>query len=81
MLAPHELWSLPTRHIGRRTLVFDHLDSTNALALELTRLVDAAEVRHTMGARAREHCLAHYAIETVATGWEPVLEEARRVSR
>jgi len=35
MLPPHELWCLVTRHIGRQTLVFEQLDSTNTLALEM----------------------------------------------
>lgn len=34
MAAP-ETWHLPTRHLGRRVLVFDQLDSTNAFAAGL----------------------------------------------
>src|SRR5437763_902056 len=32
MTTPREEWSLPTRCLGRRDLVFDQLDSTNNLA-------------------------------------------------
>jgi BirA family transcriptional regulator, biotin operon repressor / biotin---[acetyl-CoA-carboxylase] ligase len=35
MLPPHELWCLARRHVGRRTLVFERLESTNTLALGL----------------------------------------------
>lgn len=31
----HEIWELPTRHLGRRVLVFDSLGSTNDRATEL----------------------------------------------
>src|SRR5262245_32834853 len=34
-MTPVEEWSLPTRHVGRRVLVFDELLSTNGLASEL----------------------------------------------
>src|SRR3954452_17753118 len=30
-----EIWTLSTRHLGQRTLVYDQLASTNSLALEL----------------------------------------------
>ena len=30
-----EIWSLPTRHLGRRVLLYPRLDSTNSLALSL----------------------------------------------
>src|SRR5215468_6830547 len=29
---PADAWNLPTKHLGRRTLVFDQLDSTNSHA-------------------------------------------------
>src|SRR5215470_13247415 len=29
---PADTWDLPTRHLGRRTIVFDRLDSTNTYA-------------------------------------------------
>ncbi len=32
---PRATWSLPTRHLGRRVLVFDRVDSTNTLAAQL----------------------------------------------
>jgi BirA family biotin operon repressor/biotin-[acetyl-CoA-carboxylase] ligase len=32
---PAEEWTLPTRHLGRRVLVFDQLDSSNSRALAL----------------------------------------------
>jgi len=35
VLPPHEIQELPTRHLGRRVLVFPRLDSTNTLALAL----------------------------------------------
>lgn len=35
MIPPHEEWSLDTRRLGRRVLVFDRLDSTNNLAASL----------------------------------------------
>ncbi len=35
MIQPREEWSLDTRRLGRRVLVFDHLDSTNNLAAQL----------------------------------------------
>ena len=34
-MTPREEWHLPTRHIGRRVLVFDQLDSTNTFAAQL----------------------------------------------
>src|SRR5262245_17248228 len=37
---PREIWHLDTRHIGRRVLVFDQLDSTNSQAAALAE--DAA---------------------------------------
>lgn len=36
MTMPHEEWSLDTRRLGRRVLVFDRLESTNTLAASLT---------------------------------------------
>ncbi len=33
--APQIIWPLPTRHLGRRVLVYSQLDSTNSLALSL----------------------------------------------
>ena len=35
MISPREEWSLDTRRLGRRVLVFDQLDSTNNRAAEL----------------------------------------------
>src|SRR5262245_1276165 len=35
MHPPRETWQLDTAHIGRRVLIFDRLESTNATALEL----------------------------------------------
>jgi BirA family transcriptional regulator, biotin operon repressor / biotin---[acetyl-CoA-carboxylase] ligase len=35
MMPPREVWSLDTRRLGRRILVFDRLDSTNNLAAQL----------------------------------------------
>src|SRR6516225_9244551 len=35
MTAPREVWTLATRRLGRRVLVFDRLDSTNNLAATL----------------------------------------------
>src|SRR5579871_5247028 len=35
MIPPREEWSLDTRRLGRRVLVFDRLDSTNNLASQL----------------------------------------------
>ena len=35
MNPPHQKWSLDTRRLGRRVLVFDRLDSTNSLAASL----------------------------------------------
>lgn len=35
MTQPRQEWSLPTRHLGRRVLVFDKLDSTNNFAAKL----------------------------------------------
>ena len=34
-MLPRETWSLPLRHVGRRVLVFDRLDSTSDLAASL----------------------------------------------
>lgn len=34
-LAPTTIWDLPLRHVGRRVWVYDRLDSTNSLALQL----------------------------------------------
>jgi BirA family biotin operon repressor/biotin-[acetyl-CoA-carboxylase] ligase len=39
-MTPRETWTLPTRRIGRRVLVFDRLDSTNNVA---AGLADSAE--------------------------------------
>jgi glycosyltransferase involved in cell wall biosynthesis len=52
----------------------------DAFTSELARLLDDGEARHAMGTRARAHCLAHFSITTVTTGWEAVLEEARRAA-
>src|SRR4051794_35911538 len=38
---PREEWKLPTRHLGRRILVFDELDSTNTVAAQLAQGPDA----------------------------------------
>jgi len=35
MNPPHQEWSLDTRRLGRRVLIFDRLDSTNSLAARL----------------------------------------------
>src|SRR5438067_12909802 len=32
---PDAEWTLPTRHVGRRVLVYDRVDSTNAVAAVL----------------------------------------------
>lgn len=34
-MTPRATWSLSTRHLGRRVLVFDRVDSTNSLAAQL----------------------------------------------
>src|SRR6266851_1238289 len=34
-MSPLEEWHLPTQHIGRRVLVYDRVDSTNAVAASL----------------------------------------------
>jgi len=36
-MIPREEWHLDTQHIGRRVLVFDHLDSTNTYAADLAQ--------------------------------------------
>lgn len=35
MTSPREVWRLDTRHLGRRVLLYDRLDSTNTLAASL----------------------------------------------
>src|SRR5689334_15414573 len=35
MPTPRDTWQLDTAHLGRRVLVFDELESTNTIALEL----------------------------------------------
>src|SRR5205823_1445834 len=41
-MQPREEWKLPTKHLGRRILVFDELDSTNSLAAQLAHEPDNA---------------------------------------
>jgi BirA family biotin operon repressor/biotin-[acetyl-CoA-carboxylase] ligase len=41
MLPPREVWSLPTRRIGRQVLLFDRVDSTNSLAASLAGQADS----------------------------------------
>ena len=40
MNPPREEWALDTRHIGRRVLVYEQIDSTNNLAAELAHDAD-----------------------------------------
>jgi BirA family biotin operon repressor/biotin-[acetyl-CoA-carboxylase] ligase len=40
MLPPRETWQLDTRRLGRRVLVFDRVESTNTLAMELAGRAD-----------------------------------------
>jgi BirA family biotin operon repressor/biotin-[acetyl-CoA-carboxylase] ligase len=40
-MQPREEWNLPTRHLGRRVLVFDELDSTSTRAAQLAHEPDA----------------------------------------
>jgi len=51
-------------------------DRTNGLADAVRLLLDDADRRDRLGRAAREHCLARYSIDHVATAYEAVLVEA-----
>src|SRR5947209_1089773 len=39
-MTPRETWTLPTRRVGRRVLIFDRLDSTNNVAAGLADSIE-----------------------------------------
>ncbi len=43
MFTPRETWHLDTERIGRRVLVYDHVESTNTLAMALAQPADDAD--------------------------------------
>jgi glycosyltransferase involved in cell wall biosynthesis len=60
---------------GATGVVID-TDAADQFASSVTELLDDPIRRHRLGTAARERCLARYAIEPVAAGYEAVLSEA-----
>jgi glycosyltransferase involved in cell wall biosynthesis len=65
---------------GVRSIVNDQVtgyvvavDDMDATVADLRRLIDDPELRASMGRAARQHCLSHFSIDTVANQWSTAL--------
>ena len=75
-----EEWALPTRHVGRRVLVYDRIDSTSTRAQQLADLQMnfVAGVSHELRTPLT---VIRGQLEVLAALQSPSAEEVRRVQR